>query len=267
MKIKLTKNGFIYITTNLVNGKKYIGQRKYTKNWKSYLGSGVGLANAIRKYGRKNFSKEIIKDGYSQDEINYLEAYYIKLHNAVSDIMYYNIADGGKSGNSFAGKSKEEMMEIAKKIGKANAGKNPYANKSKDEILKICKKISESNIGKKFSDEHKKKISENHADFAGEKHPLYGRIAENSTMWGKRHSEETKKKMRDAKEKKMVFCVTTGIVYESIHSASRLTGIHGGNICNCCKGKSKSAGKHPETGEKLVWMYYEDWQEKEATKD
>lgn len=29
--------GFVYITTNLLNGKRYIGKRKFSKNWKSYL--------------------------------------------------------------------------------------------------------------------------------------------------------------------------------------------------------------------------------------
>ena len=45
--------GFIYITTNHINGKKYIGQRKYDKQgkWKEYLGSGVVLSKAIKKYG------------------------------------------------------------------------------------------------------------------------------------------------------------------------------------------------------------------------
>ena len=45
--------GFVYITTNHVNGKQYIGQRKYDKQgkWKEYLGSGIILSRAIEKYG------------------------------------------------------------------------------------------------------------------------------------------------------------------------------------------------------------------------
>lgn len=56
--------GFIYITTNHINGKKYIGQKNYDKNgrWKEYLGSGIILKQAIQKYGVDNFSKEIIEE-------------------------------------------------------------------------------------------------------------------------------------------------------------------------------------------------------------
>ena len=48
--------GFIYITTNNLDGKKYIGQKSYSMpNWKRYLGSGIYLKRAIKKYGRENF--------------------------------------------------------------------------------------------------------------------------------------------------------------------------------------------------------------------
>ena len=44
--------GFIYGTTNNINGMKYIGQKIYDKhgNWKIYLGSGIYLKRAILKY-------------------------------------------------------------------------------------------------------------------------------------------------------------------------------------------------------------------------
>ena len=52
--------GFVYITTNKINGKKYIGQRTYKKaGWEKYLGSGKLLRKAISRYGVENFEKEI----------------------------------------------------------------------------------------------------------------------------------------------------------------------------------------------------------------
>jgi len=65
--------GFIYITTNLVNGKKYIGQKKFIRQWEYYLGSGRHLKNAINKYGKENFIREIIAIAYSKEEADKLE--------------------------------------------------------------------------------------------------------------------------------------------------------------------------------------------------
>lgn len=60
------------------------------------------------------------------------------------------------------------------------------------------------------------------------------------------------------KHSKKVICVTTGDVYDSIIEIERKYGINHAGISACCIGKRKSAGKHPVTGEKLVWKYYEN---------
>ena len=43
--------GFIYITTNMGNGKRYIGQKIFNRSWKKYLGSGTRFLKA-KKIGR-----------------------------------------------------------------------------------------------------------------------------------------------------------------------------------------------------------------------
>ncbi len=114
--------GFIYITTNNVNGKKYIGQKKFIKQWQSYLGSGIALKRAIKKYGRENFSREIIAIGYSKDELNELEIGFIKEHNAVSSCDYYNILLGGKCSSPNLGNHMSEESKL--KLSIANSGTN-----------------------------------------------------------------------------------------------------------------------------------------------
>lgn len=57
------------------------------------------------------------------------------------------------------------------------------------------------------------------------------------------------------KYKKQVICITTGEVFDCIKKASEKYKVADSNICNCCKGKNKYAGKRPETGEPLVWKY------------
>ena len=52
--------GFVYCTTNHINGKRYIGQHKNNPETNDrYLGSGKYIRQAMKKYGKKNFSKEI----------------------------------------------------------------------------------------------------------------------------------------------------------------------------------------------------------------
>lgn len=57
---------------------------------------------------------------------------------------------------------------------------------------------------------------------------------------GFHHSEETKEKMKKAANKRPVICLETEIVYESLHEASRQTGISVNNILDCCSGRQIS---------------------------
>lgn len=97
--LKRIKNlyGYIYITTNLINGKMYTGQKKIGKNnkWITYLGSGTHLKNAIKKYGKENFDKKIIDIAFNKDELNALEFLYTKAFCCVDDERWYNLCYGG----------------------------------------------------------------------------------------------------------------------------------------------------------------------------
>ena len=71
------------------------------------------------------------------------------------------------------------------------------------------------------------------------------------------------KRERQAKSKgKPVICITTGEIYQCATEAMRKTGVDKANIHKCCTGQYKSAGKHPITGEKLVWEYFDKKLEK-----
>jgi hypothetical protein len=85
----------IYKITNQINGKYYIG-RHSTKNINdSYMGSGIGIKNAIKKYGVDNFTKEIIAMARSTEELWELEKEIVN-EDVVKDPMSYNNAYGGK---------------------------------------------------------------------------------------------------------------------------------------------------------------------------
>jgi len=62
---------------------------------------------------------------------------------------------------------------------------------------------------------------------------------------------------------KKVICLTTGEVFNSQTEAGIKYNIFSSTMSNCCQHKknTKSAGKHPSTGEKLVWLFYEEYLE------
>jgi len=188
--------GFVYITTNIINGKKYIGQKIFDNRWKSYLGSGIHLKSAIKKYGKENFSREIIAIAYSKEELNKLEIMFIKEHDAVKSNDYYNISSGG--GTNAGLKMSEETR---KKMSEANKGQKCYMyGKPKSEETR--KKLSLANKGKKLSKETKKKIGDAKR---GEKNHNYGKHLLDETKLklskvnkGKKLSEETKGKMSES---------------------------------------------------------------------
>lgn len=95
--------GYIYLTTNIVNNKQYIGQKKSSKFLADkYLGSGVAILRAIRKYGADNFKVEMLATADSQGELDELEVKYISEYRNRGASLY-NIADGGYTTGGYLG--------------------------------------------------------------------------------------------------------------------------------------------------------------------
>ena len=89
-------HGYIYITENLINGKRYIGQHKAEKVDNFYMGSGKIIKLAIDKYGRDKFKTKVLEWCINREELNVREIYWIDYFNAVRDGMFYNIGLGGE---------------------------------------------------------------------------------------------------------------------------------------------------------------------------
>lgn len=104
----------IYKTTNLVNGKFYIGKDKGNNNW--YLGSGKLLLYAIKKYGKENFKKEILESCSDVDHMREREIYWIEFYNATNKDIAYNIQQGGDGGDNYCNMSPEQLLEVKQKI-------------------------------------------------------------------------------------------------------------------------------------------------------
>jgi group I intron endonuclease len=94
-----SKQYYIYVTTNNVNGKKYVGKHFGDLN-DDYIGSGYLLKRAIAKYGRQSFAKEIICTVKDPIDLDIAEKLYIEKFNAVNSDGFYNLASGGTGGNT-----------------------------------------------------------------------------------------------------------------------------------------------------------------------
>lgn len=129
--------GFIYITTNSANGKRYLGMCSYHKAKSStYLGSGKALKRAIIKYGKDKFTREIIAEASTKDELSLLEEQFILEFNCVSDPNWYNIASGGYTTRGFTGR--KHRPETKAKM-RANY-KQPLTEDSKRRIGEAARK-------------------------------------------------------------------------------------------------------------------------------
>jgi len=117
--------GYIYKTTNLINGKIYVGQKKSTKFLgNKYLGSGKALKKAIIKYGIATFTVELLEICETKEQLNKQERYWIKILKAQDKEIGYNIADGGigVAGDGFKAHkhSEETKQKISKSISNYN---------------------------------------------------------------------------------------------------------------------------------------------------
>lgn len=195
----------IYKTTNLINGKIYIG--KDEKNKKSYLGSGIVLVAAFLKYGKENFIKEIVEK-CSKANICEKEIFWIKKLKSQNPVIGYNLTKGGDGGRVkgclVSQKKREKIRAALLDRTHTEQRKNNISNSLKGRVLlqKHRNKISrgirnsikyelsrEKLIGQKHTPEHNKKISES---LKKEKNPF----------WNKKHTPESKQKMA---EKKFIF--------------------------------------------------------------
>ena len=221
--------GYIYLVTDTTNGMKYTGKHHYHIEGQldpNYHGSGVIIKNIYKKRP-ETLKEEYIKTCYSEEEMCSDEQYYIKLFKTLWP-NGYNLTEGGDGC--------VHCEETRKKMSQSRSGeKNHFYGKHHSDETK--KKIGEKskgrkgwNKGMKMSDEFKRKNSESHKGLqVGEKNP----------MFGKHHSDETKKKL----SKKVLQFTLDGVFireWESTQECGR-NGFNQGHVAACCRGERKSA--------------------------
>lgn len=105
---------YIYVTKNTINGKMYVGKHTYKGSDsydKHYLGSGYILKRAIKKYGKENFTQEILEYNSSKEENAQREIYWIqKLNTLVPN--GYNVDKGGTGGGVYLNSENSKFIQL-----------------------------------------------------------------------------------------------------------------------------------------------------------
>lgn len=149
--------GYIYETTCIPTGKKYIGMHKWSKNTldPDYFGSGKLLIKAINKYGIDNFSCKLLECCDSLEDLNKAEIKWIAYYNAVESDEYYNIANGGE-GHTCEPWNKGLHVPINENSARAlEYGRHLPASE------KLKKQLSERRKGINVSNETREKLRQN----------------------------------------------------------------------------------------------------------
>jgi group I intron endonuclease len=237
----------VYCTTNLVNGKKYIGKHVTADINDDYLGSGLALRRAIKKHGRNSFRKDVLFVYESEELMNAKEAELVG-EAVVSSDMYYNIALGGHGGQIVLKEGHPMYLSTRKKLSEAGLRRSEelskralqrHANKElgmhgRQHTDSAKSKIGNAHRDKVVSEQTRKRLSESHKgkeahnrgksleEVVGStraaiiKQALSNRnstkyIGEGNPMYGKKHSDSTKASLSEkAKQREKRPCVHCG---------------------------------------------------------
>ncbi len=240
----------IYLRTNLINGKQYVGQtcdfKRRSKDWNnlSIRYANKFLTEDREKYGLDNFKTTVLDVVETREEAWEQEKYYIK-ELGTKFPNGYNRANGGKdsSGTFFTEEHRQKLADIKKEahfIPKTafKKGIEPWNKGVKD-----C-----------FSQEVVKKMSEKHKGMHNSPSTEFKKGCKKTDNWKKAMALMTGE--RNANSKGVYQCSLDGEFvnyFESGHIAAKETNSMQSKISLCCQGKRK-------THNGFKWFFKEDYE-------
>lgn len=247
--------GFIYVVTNRVNGKQYVGLTRKTvaRRWSEHktcavIGKKTYLYSAIRKYGPDAFDVIAYASVLNIEDLSCVERRIIQQLNPA-----YNQTNGGEFtfGRKYDDATKErirqgslgkkrtpEQKEVQRLISKERWDTNPEfrakclealakgrANKNEEKRIEAIRRSAKNRV---WSDESRAKLS--------------------ASCMGRVYSAEIIGRMA-ASKRKAVKCNETGEVFSCKEEAALHTGCSKKTIWRDC------AGQSPNPGNRLTFSY------------
>lgn len=193
------KKRFVYMTTNKITGKKYIGKHTTNDLNDGYFGSNDELIEDIKLLGKEHFERIILDYAETDEELKQKESYHLRKNKVVERSDFYN--------NTYAA-----------------SGGNPFKNWTQERYEKYIELQRKVQTGKKRSRITRERISKNNVGFRGKRHTEETKRKISESMKGKTHSEETRKKLSKSSSKGKVYCYFNGelkYIFNSSAEAAR----------------------------------------------
>lgn len=215
----------IYCIENIINHKKYIGQsvnikerwRKHRKELYANKHDNDYLQKSWNKYGKASFSFYILEE-CKIEELDEKEIYYIDLYKTLDFKYGYNLKSGGQCNGVIVSKEVRDKM--------SQAIKDSYTNELKE-------KRRQEALNYWSISENKKRI-----------------LGKNNGMYGKHHTEDSKKKISINRSgisaynrnTTPVLCIELNKIFNDATEASKQMNIDSSGILKVCRNERHTCG-------------------------
>ena len=146
----MEKKYCVYVHTNKVNGKRYVGITSMLpeKRWANGHGyrSNVLFYRAIQKYGWESFKHSVLFDGLTREEAYAKEIELISTFKASNPRFGYNIDKGGNGSNRITEETRKKLSDGIRRyfkehpeVKKANADRLKNMPHNADALIKYQK--------------------------------------------------------------------------------------------------------------------------------
>lgn len=201
----------VYLTTNIVNQKMYVGVHSTYNLNDGYLGKGIAIKKSVQKYGRSKFKRQILHFCLTREDAFALEEQIVDTSFVLRQDTY-NLTVGGVLAYDH---TKHPNRETFKHIYSENA-RNGYKNMSDEK-----KELVKSHRKETLSQPHIKQLHKNNTKIGMENMPIEDKERMKQNMRGNNNNKR-KWLLKNTLGQEFViddlkkFCIDVGVSYSFI---------------------------------------------------